>query len=488
LVEHRYALWSRGKPILEVLDRLEGKEKLILGNAKRLPGNTDRLLGKIELELGRTESELGKTEPSSGKKKPVLGNANQLPGNIDQTLGQVDLGTEPGSGKAKPGLSYGCGLREEMEPISGKEDNEELVTKKSESRNFGPPVDEEKMEPTKEYDSVEGGGTIWTDWRLLLLECIRDPKKTTDKKVKRQVLKYTSLHDYIYRRTIDDMLLKCFGEEQAKVTVREVHDRICGAHQSAYKMNWLLRRAGFYWPTMIDDCVKYQKGCEACQRFMNIQLAPTGVMNSIVKPWPFKGWGLDFIGEIHLGSSKGHRLILVAMDYFTKWTKAVPLRNMTHREVINFVQEHIIYRFGVPQTLTTDQGPSFVSHQFREFVESMKIKLLNSSPYYAQANGQAEASNKVLIKIIKKRIKDNPRRWHEKLSEALWAHRTSRHGATNATPFELVYGQEVVLPVEIGLQSLRVTEQGSLSAKEYHELMMDKIDDVLKVDLKHWKR
>jgi hypothetical protein len=94
----------------------------------------------------------------------------------------------------------------------------------------------------------------------------------------------------------------------------------------------------------------------------------------------------------------------------------------------------------------------------------------------------------VLIKIIKKRIKDNPRRWHEKLSEALWAHRTSRHGATNATPFELVYGQEVVLPVEIGLQSLRVTEQGSLSAKEYHELMMDKIDDVLKVDLKHWKR
>jgi transposase InsO family protein len=82
---------------------------------------------------------------------------------------------------------------------------------------------------------------------------------------------------------------------------------------------------------------------------------------------------------------------------------------MTHREVINFVQEHNINRFGVPQTLTTDQGPSFMSHQFREFVESMKIKLLKSSPYYAQANGQAEASNKVLIKIMKKRIKENLR-------------------------------------------------------------------------------
>jgi hypothetical protein len=68
--------------------------------------------------------------------------------------------------------------------------------------------------------------------------------------------------------------------------------------------------------------------------------------------------------------------------------------------------------------------------------------------------------------------------WHEKLSEALWAHRTSRHGATKVTPFELVYGKEAVLPMQIGLQSLRVTKQGSLSAKEYHELMMDKIDDI----------
>jgi hypothetical protein len=241
-----------------------------------------------------------------------------------------------------------------LELISDKEGNEELVTKKSESGNDGSLVDKEKMELMKEYDSVKGGGLTRTDWRLLLLECIRDPRKTTDKKVKRQVLKYTSLDDDLYQRTIDGMLLKCLGEEQAKVVVQEVHDGICGAHQLAYKMNWLLWRSRFYWPTMMDDCVKYQKGCEACQRFRNIQLALASVMNSIVKPWSFGGWGLDFIGEIHLGSSKGHRFILVASDYFTKWTKVVPLRNMKHREVINFVQEHIIYQFEVPQTLTTD--------------------------------------------------------------------------------------------------------------------------------------
>jgi hypothetical protein len=94
-----------------------------------------------------------------------------------------------------------------------------------------------------------------------------------------------------------------------------------------------------------------------------------------------------------------------------------------------------------------------------------------------QVNGQAKASNKVLIKIIKNRIKDDPRKWHEKLSKALWVHGTSRHGAMKVTPFELVYGQEVVLPVEVSLQNLRITEQDYLSAKEYTELMMDKVDE-----------
>ena len=97
-----------------------------------------------------------------------------------------------------------------------------------------------------------------------------------------------------------------------------------------------------------------------------------------------------------------------------------------------------------------------MSKEVREFAESYKIKLLNSSPYYAQVNGQVESSNKILIKLIKKKIEDNPRRWHEVLSEALWAHRISRHGATKVSPFELVYGQEVVLPVEVNLDAYRL--------------------------------
>jgi hypothetical protein len=128
--------------------------------------------------------------------------------------------------------------------------------------------------------------------------------------------------------------------------------------------------------------------------------------------------------------------------------------------------------------LATDQGSAFISHQFKEYAASLKIKLLSSSLYYAQANSQAESSNKILTKLIKKKIEDNPKRWHKVLSEALWAHRVSRHGAIKVTPFELVFGQEAVLPIEVNLQGPRVASQDDLSPETYHRLMMDQLDEV----------
>jgi hypothetical protein len=88
---------------------------------------------------------------------------------------------------------------------------------------------------------------------------------------------------------------------------------------------------------------------------------------------------------------------------------------MAHRELIGFVTKHIIHRFDIPQTLTTDQGMSFMSREICEFAKLYKIKLLNSSPYY----DQAKSSNRTLISLIKKKIYDHPRHWHKVLSEVL---------------------------------------------------------------------
>jgi transposase InsO family protein len=127
--------------------------------------------------------------------------------------------------------------------------------------------------------------------------------------------------------------------------------------------------------------------------------------------------------------------------------------------MVDFVREHIIYQFGIPKTLTTDQGTMFTSEEFRDFADDMGIKLINSSLYYAQANGQAEAANQILIKLIKKKIDEQPRRWHFTLHESLWAYRMACHGSIKASPYELVYGHNAVLPWEIQFRSRRVELQ-----------------------------
>jgi hypothetical protein len=113
----------------------------------------------------------------------------------------------------------------------------------------------------------------------------------------------------------------------------------------------------------------------------------------------------------------------------------------------------------------------------------VRIKLIRSSPYYAQANGQAEAFNQSIIKLIKRKINEHPRRWHEVLLKALWAHRISCHGATKTSPYHLVYGQEAVLPWEITAGSRRVEFQNDLIAKEYAALMSNNIEDLMELRL-----
>ena len=140
--------------------------------------------------------------------------------------------------------------------------------------------------------------------------------------------------------------------------------------------------------------------------------------------------------------------------------------------------EHIVYQFGTPQTITTDQGSMFISEEFGEFAASMGIKLLNSSPYYAQANGQAEASNKGIITLIKRKIEEQPKRWHTTLSEALWANRMSCHGATKVSSYQLVYGHEAVLPWKTRLSSRQVMFQDQLTAEDYATLMKDELEDL----------
>jgi hypothetical protein len=92
---------------------------------------------------------------------------------------------------------------------------------------------------------------------------------------------------------------------------------------------------------------------------------------------------MDMIGKINPPSRKGHQYILAIMDYFIKWVEAIPMKLVTSKDVVNFIKEHVIHRFGIPQTIRTDGGSVFISKEFRKFTADVGIKLIRSSPYYA---------------------------------------------------------------------------------------------------------
>jgi hypothetical protein len=146
--------------------------------------------------------------------------------------------------------------------------------------------DELSNRPGKTSSDV---GTNLYDWRTPLLIYLRDPSAKVDKSVPRSAFQVCVHNDELYRRTVEDLLLKCLGSDQARVAMGEIHEGICGTHQSALKMKWLLRRANFYWPTMMVDYFRYYKGCEECQRFGNIQLVPAAMLHPIIEPWSFRG-------------------------------------------------------------------------------------------------------------------------------------------------------------------------------------------------------
>ena len=91
-------------------------------------------------------------------------------------------------------------------------------------------------------------------------------------------------------------------------------------------MQWLIRRYDYFWPTILRDCITYFKGCQQCQKYRSIKRIPVVELNSIIKSWLFRGWAMDLITKIHPTSLKGHNIILVSIDYFTKWVEAIPLK------------------------------------------------------------------------------------------------------------------------------------------------------------------
>ncbi|GLJ43441.1 hypothetical protein SUGI_0902990 [Cryptomeria japonica] len=205
---------------------------------------------------------------------------------------------------------------------------------------------------------------------------------------------------------------------------------------------------------MEKDSYQFVKKCKQCQIHGDLIHVPAQELQPIASSSPFCQWGLDLIGKIHPPSSNGHKFIITAIEYFTKWIEAVPLTQVTRKQIATFILNYIICRYGIPVSIIIDNGHPFKNKDVRELCDRFHISHCFSTPYYPQGNGQGEASNKTILKILKKTVDDAGRNWHIQLKLALWAYRTSVRTPTGATPYSLVYGAEAILPIEVKLPCL----------------------------------
>jgi len=171
---------------------------------------------------------------------------------------------------------------------------------------------------------------------------------------------------------------------------------------------------------------------------------------------PFQQWGLDFVGEINPHSSAQHKWILNATNYFTKWVEAIPTRRETDSVVIDFLEENILSRFDWPQQIVTDNARDFKSMAMISFCQKYNIVLDRSTTYYPQGNALAESSNKSLINVIKKVLNENKKAWHIHLKYALWENRIGTKKSIGTSPFQMVYGTDMVLRINIALPVMKL--------------------------------
>jgi hypothetical protein len=220
------------------------------------------------------------------------------------------------------------------------------------------------------------------DWRAPIVSYLRNPNGCNDNTLKLKARKYVLMgkpEDVLYKRGAEGLLLKCVSKYESLQVLAEVHEGICGAHQSRVKMRWLIHRYGYFWPSVLKDCIEYAEGCESSQRHGPIPRIPATELSLIIKPWPFRGWAVDLIGKVKPTSKKKNSFVIVATDYFTKWVEAKAYKNVTEYEVIQFYKDMIIHRFGLPQTITIDNGLPLNGSRVLAFAQDHGIKICNST-------------------------------------------------------------------------------------------------------------
>jgi hypothetical protein len=190
------------------------------------------------------------------------------------------------------------------------------------------------------------------------------------------------------------------------------------------------------------------------------------------------------VGKLHKSWLGGHVYMLVAVDKFTKWVEAAPVTTQDSTATINFIKS-IVFR--LPHSIITDNGTNFTSKEFKNYYESLGIKLKFASIAHPKINGQVEKANGLICNGIKKRLlaplEKAKHAWVDELPSVLWSLQTTPNAATQEMPFFLVHGTEAVLPVEITHEAPRIAAYDETTSTEVLQDDVDALDEARDVAL-----
>lgn len=229
------------------------------------------------------------------------------------------------------------------------------------------------------------------------------------------------------------------------VVLHDCHDSLQAAHGGLFKTLGRIRQ-DYYWPQMKQDVLRYLKACTICKQIKpsnQKQQTPMGKERTPLKK--FRVICIDFIGPLPI-SSKGNQWIFVAVDHFTKFVTMLPMRKATAEKTVEILENNILSKYGVPETIILDNGSQLKSKLFQEFASRHHINLWYSANYHPQAN-PTEAANHSIIKAMRAYLKGvkNHKHWDHQLQWVACALNASIHTATKVTPFMAVYGEAIAL-------------------------------------------
>ena len=175
-------------------------------------------------------------------------------------------------------------------------------------------------------------------------------------KVRVQSARFSLIDGQLFKRSLDGPYVKCLTTEQGQYVLVELHKRICGNHLGGRTLEHKAHTQGYYWPTMKSDTANFVRKCDRCQRQAPILRSSAQDLMSISSPWPFGQWGIDIVGPLPIVPAQ-KKLVLVAIDYFSKWIKADAFATIKERDVTQFIWKNIVCRFGIPWSIVSDNGP-----------------------------------------------------------------------------------------------------------------------------------